>query len=101
HTFLTRRSSDLRSFKQILEGRTLITANSHYPSSTVRTTFAGEPITMLRAGTSLVTTEAAATTASSPMVTPGSTVTLAPIHTLLPTIILPGRISARRVDSIL
>src|SRR5699024_6799119 len=41
---------------------------------TSRTTRAGEPTTTVPVGTSFVTTDAAATTASSPIVTPGSAV---------------------------
>src|SRR5688572_15047993 len=44
---------------------------------------AGIPPTTVRAGTSLVTTAPAATTASSPMVTPCVMVALAPIHAFL------------------
>ena len=47
-------------------------------------TLAGLPPTTLYAGTSLVTTEFAAITAPSPMVTPPSIVALSPIHTLFP-----------------
>ena len=46
--------------------------------------FAGTPPTTVLASTSFVTTAPAATTAPSPMVTPGRTVALAPIHTFLP-----------------
>lgn len=63
---------------------------------TERTTRAGEPNTLVFSGTSLVTTDAAATTASSPTVTPGSTVTLEPIHTLRPSTIGAGCMSVRR-----
>src|SRR5689334_10293367 len=49
-------------------------------AGTSRHTRAGEPKTILRAGTSRVTTEPAATRASSPSVSPGSTVTLAPMR---------------------
>lgn len=69
-------------------------------SSSVRTTCAGDPTTTPRAGTSLVTTEAAATTASSPMVMPGRTVTFDPIQTLPPMTIGAGCMSARRSGSI-
>ena len=43
---------------------------------------AGTPPTTVFAGTSLETTAPAATTAFSPMVTPGSMVAAAPIHAL-------------------
>jgi len=45
---------------------------------------AGMPPTIVFGATSFVTTAPAATTAPSPMVTPASTVALAPIHTFLP-----------------
>ena len=49
-------------------------------------TLAGLPPTTLYAGTSFVTTELAAITAPSPMVTPPRIVALSPIYTLLHTI---------------
>lgn len=53
-------------------------------SSMLFITFAGTPPTIIRAGTSFVTTAPAATTASSPMCTPLSMVAWAPIHTPRP-----------------
>ena len=47
-------------------------------------TLAGTPATTTFAGTFFVTTAAAAITALSPIVTPGSTVAFAPIQTFLP-----------------
>ena len=51
---------------------------------TGRITRAGTPPTTMSGGTSFVTTAPAATMAPSPMVTPGVTVALAPIHTFFP-----------------
>jgi hypothetical protein len=53
-----------------------------------RTTRAGEPTTTVFAGTSFVTTEPAPTTALSPMLTPGSTVTFAPSQIVWPKYVL-------------
>lgn len=52
--------------------------------SRIRNTFAGTPPTIAFFGTSLTTSDRAATTAPSPIVTPLSTVTPWPIHTLSP-----------------
>src|SRR5215469_5688762 len=54
--------------------------SSNCSGGTSRQTFAGAPSTTLRAGTSRVTIDPAATNASSPSVRPGRTVTLAPIR---------------------
>ena len=51
--------------------------------SIILISLAGLPTTMALAGTSLVTTAAAATTAFSPTVTPGRMVAPAPIHAFL------------------
>ena len=51
-----------------------------YDYSIALITFAGTPPTIVLADTSLDTTAPAATTAFSPMVTPGSIVAPAPIH---------------------
>lgn len=51
------------------------------PHSMVLTTRAGTPATIVRAGTSRVTTEPAATTAPAPIVTPWVTTAAAPIQT--------------------
>jgi len=47
-------------------------------------TLAGTPPTNAPAGTSLLTSEQAETTAPSPMITPGSMVAFAPIRTFFP-----------------
>lgn len=47
----------------------------------------------------MVTTESAATTALSPIITPGRTVTFDPIHTLVPMTMGAGCMSARRDGS--
>src|SRR5699024_724324 len=52
------------------------TGGAQLSSVTIRTTRAGGPSTRAPVGTSRVTTDAAATTASSPMLTPGRIVTL-------------------------
>lgn len=51
---------------------------------------AGTPPTIVFAATSCVTTAPAATMAPSPMVTPGSTVALAPIHAFFPILMGAG-----------
>ena len=51
------------------------------------TTLAGIPATKLLGGTSFVTTAPAAITEPSPIVTPGVTTTLPPIHILFPIVI--------------
>jgi len=56
---------------------------------------AGTPATTALAGTSLVPTASAPTIAPSPIVTPGTTVTAAPSHTLQPIVIGAGSMSAR------
>lgn len=53
-------------------------------------TFAGTPPSITFCGTSLVTTAPAAITELSPMVTPGTIVALAPIHTFFPITTLDG-----------
>lgn len=69
---------------------------ARYPQSvTDRTLRAGDPSTTVPARTSLVTTEAAATTALSPMLTPGRMVTFEPIQTLRPMMIGAGCMSPR------
>lgn len=60
---------------------------------------AGTPPATVLHGTSLVTTAPAATTAPSPMVTPGQTVALDPIHTRLPMTMGAGCISFLRSGS--
>ncbi len=62
-----------------------------------RTTRAGTPATSVRGGTSFVTTAPAATTASSPTVTPCRTVAPAAIHTPRPMRIGEVVIERRRV----
>ena len=61
-----------------------------------RTSRAGAPTTTVRGRTSRVTIDPAPTTASSPIVTPGSTVTRAPSQTLRPMTTGAGRRSPRR-----
>ena len=57
--------------------------------------FAGTPPTIVFGATSFATTAPAATMAFSPIVTPLSIVTFAPIHTLRPICIGAGILSAR------
>ena len=52
--------------------------------------FAGTPATIVFSATSLVTTAPAPTMALPPIVTPGVTVTLEPIHTSFPILIGAG-----------
>ena len=60
---------------------------------------AGTPPTTMLGGTSFVTTAPAASMTPSPMVTPGVTVALAPIHTLFPMTMGAGMVSFRRSGS--
>ena len=63
-----------------------------------RITAAGTPAASVAAGTSCVTTAPAATTAPSPMFTPGRIVAAAPIHTFAPMVIGAAVMKSRRLS---